>query len=53
MSAASRQKTCAVCGALLLATDRTSVEPLIDGQVRYVAVHWNHHTFPTAKGCAR
>jgi len=49
MSMAHRQKTCAACGGPILESDRVSVEPLIDGQVRYVVVHWNHHTFTCRK----
>lgn len=49
MSAAHRQLTCAACGGVIREEDRVDVEPLIDGQIRYVAVHWGHHTFPLRK----
>lgn len=45
MSAASRQRSCAACGALFGEDDRVSVEPLVDEIVRYVAVHWACSTF--------
>jgi hypothetical protein len=45
MSAAGRQRTCAVCGAEFGPTERTEVEAVIDGQVHYVAVHPGHSTF--------
>ncbi len=47
MSAAGRQKTCAVCGAPFLDDEPVNVEPLIDDIVRYVACHWHHSTYPT------
>jgi hypothetical protein len=46
MSAASRQRTCAACGAGFAPGERTEVEVLLDGAVRYVAVHPGHSTFP-------
>lgn len=46
MSAAHRQKTCAVCGRPFLEEDRVNIEPLIDDVVRYVAVHWGESTHP-------
>ncbi|TQJ05930.1 hypothetical protein FB471_5775 [Amycolatopsis cihanbeyliensis] len=53
MSAAARQKTCAGCGQPLTVPQRTNVEPLIDGQVRYVAVHWGCTTHPNRAEGAR
>lgn len=46
MSAAHRQVTCAVCGRPFDESDKINVEPLIDGPVRYVAVHWDESTHP-------
>lgn len=45
MSAASRQRTCALCGGELHENDLTDVEPLIDDQIRYIAIHRGHSTF--------
>jgi len=45
MSAASRQRSCAACGAGFAPGARTEVEVLLDGEVRYVAVHPGHSTF--------
>lgn len=45
MSATTRQKTCAVCGAAFRPDQATSLEPLIDDVIRYVAVCWGHTTF--------
>lgn len=50
MSAAHRQKTCAACGGPFREEDKITIEPLIDGIVRYVACHWNHTTHPIRKG---
>jgi hypothetical protein len=44
MSAAKRQRSCAACGGPLREGERTDLEPLIDGVVRYVAVHAGHST---------
>ncbi|MDQ7806733.1 hypothetical protein Q5425_23585 [Amycolatopsis sp. A133] len=44
-SAAERQRTCAACGAAFQLGDRTEVEVLLDGEVRYVAVHAGHTTY--------
>ncbi|MYW94164.1 hypothetical protein G3I59_27020 [Amycolatopsis rubida] len=49
MSAASRQRTCAACGAPLREGERTDLEPLIDGKIRYVAVHSGHSTYAKAR----
>lgn len=46
MSAAHRQRTCACCGVEIHEEDKVSVEPLVDGMIRYVAVLWDHHTYP-------
>lgn len=48
MSAAARCRSCACCGRTLTEEDRVSVEPIIelDGPVRYVAVLWDHSSFP-------
>ncbi|OXM59630.1 hypothetical protein CF165_46885 [Amycolatopsis vastitatis] len=46
MSAAERQRTCAACGGEFGAGERTDIEALLDGVVRYVAVHAGHSTFP-------
>lgn len=53
MSAAHRQKTCAACGRLLREEDKVTVEPLIDGAIRYVACHWLCTTHPIKKGRTR
>ncbi len=45
MSTATRQHTCAVCGSPFLPQDRIDLEPLIDGAIRYIAVHAEHSTF--------
>lgn len=44
MSVANRQRTCAVCGAPFVEGELTELEPLIDGVIRYVAVHVGHTT---------
>jgi hypothetical protein len=44
-SAAERQRTCAACGAEFRPGDRTEVEVLLDGEIRYVAVHGGHTTY--------
>jgi hypothetical protein len=44
-SAADRQRTCAACGAAFAAGERTGVEVLLDGEVRYIAVHPDHTTY--------
>jgi hypothetical protein len=44
MSLINHQVTCACCGRKLAAAT-SSLEPLIDPSVRYVAVHPNCHTF--------
>ena len=49
MSAAHRQRTCAACGAPFGTDTRTDVEVLLDGEVRYVAVHPGHSTHPPAR----
>lgn len=41
---ADRQRTCAVCGAGFTPGERTEVEAVSDGEVRYVAVHPGHTT---------
>jgi hypothetical protein len=46
MSAAGRQRTCAACGAPFTAGQRSEIEPLLDGEIRYVAVHPGHSTHP-------
>ncbi|RZQ61126.1 hypothetical protein [Amycolatopsis suaedae] len=46
MSAAKRQRSCACCGKAFTDNERTEVEPLIDGMIRYVAVHPGHSTHP-------
>lgn len=46
MSAAKRQRTCAACGGAFERGERTELEPLIDGSVRYLAVHPWHSTHP-------
>jgi hypothetical protein len=48
-SAARRQRTCAACGASLTPDARTDVEVLLDGEVRYVAVHPGHSTYAPAR----
>lgn len=45
MSAVSRQKTCACCGQDIKEGDRTNLEPLVDGIIRYVVTLWGHSTF--------
>lgn len=49
MSAAHRQRTCAACGGELRENDKITIEPLIDGMIRYVACHWGHTTHPAPK----
>lgn len=44
MSAVKRQRTCAVCGAPFAEGERAELEPLIDGVIRYLAVHPGHST---------
>lgn len=44
MSIASRQQTCAVCGAPFTPGERSEVELLLDDRMRYVAVHPGHST---------
>ncbi|AUI57000.1 hypothetical protein [Amycolatopsis sp. BJA-103] len=46
MSAADRQRTCAACGGPFAPEERTGLETVIDGEVRYVAVHTRHSTYP-------
>lgn len=46
MSAVTRQQTCAACGKAFLPGELTDLEPLIDGMIRYVAVHAGHSTHP-------
>jgi len=46
VSAARRQRTCAACGGPFAVGERTDIEVLLDGIVRYVAVHAGHSTFP-------
>jgi hypothetical protein len=53
VSAAHRQVTCACCGRPFTEEDKINVEPLIDGAVRYVAVHWGETTHPTRKVARR
>lgn len=50
MSAAHRQHSCACCGLVIHEEDMVSVEPLVDGVIRYVAVLWDHHTYPVKLG---
>lgn len=45
LSAAERQHSCAACGAAFGRGERTEVEVLLDGEVRYVAVHPGHSTY--------
>lgn len=45
LSAADRQRTCAVCGSTFSPGERTEVEVLLDGEVRYIAVHPGHSTY--------
>lgn len=45
LSSAERQRTCAACGATFGPGERTEVEVLLDGEVRYVAVHPGHSTY--------
>lgn len=47
--AAARQRTCAVCGGGFVPGERTEVEVLHDGAVRYVAVHPGHSTYARAR----
>ncbi|HET6289068.1 hypothetical protein P3102_09025 [Amycolatopsis sp. QT-25] len=46
MSAAERQRTCAVCGGPFESGERTDLEAVMDGGVLYVAVHPCHSTYP-------
>jgi len=45
LSSAERQRTCAACGTAFGPGERTEVEVLLDGEVRYVAVHPGHSTY--------
>lgn len=45
LSSAERQRTCAGCGTAFGPGERTEVEVLLDGEVRYVAVHPGHSTY--------
>jgi len=47
--AARRQRTCAACGAPFTPGARTDVEVLLDGEVRYVAVHPGHSIYPPVR----
>ncbi|MEV4054538.1 hypothetical protein AB0J55_25360 [Amycolatopsis sp. NPDC049688] len=47
--AAARQRTCAACGAPFEPGRRTELEVLIDGEIRYVAVHSGHSTHAPAR----
>ncbi|WP_370966679.1 hypothetical protein [Amycolatopsis sp. cg9] len=47
--AAERQRTCAACGGAFVPGEHTEVEVLLDGMVRYVAVHPGHSTYSPAK----
>ncbi|WP_410589838.1 hypothetical protein [Amycolatopsis sp. lyj-23] len=47
--AAARQRTCAVCGGPFASGERTGLEVLIDGEIRYVAVHSGHSTHASAR----
>jgi hypothetical protein len=47
--AAARQRTCAACGAPFEPGRRTGLEVLIDGEIRYVAVHSGHSTHAPAR----
>jgi hypothetical protein len=49
MSAAARQRTCAACGAPFVRGEPTDLEPLVDGVIRYVAVHHGHSTQPRSR----
>ncbi|MFJ1764962.1 hypothetical protein ACIOD2_31870 [Amycolatopsis sp. NPDC088138] len=48
-SAAERQRTCAACGARFRPGQPTGLEVLVDGEVRYVAVHRGHSTHAAAR----
>jgi hypothetical protein len=43
---AGRQHSCAACGHTFVDGEKTSLEVLIDGMVRYVAVCWDCHSSP-------
>lgn len=45
MSVIGHQVTCVACGRPISETDNVSIEPLVDESIRYVAVHWDCHTF--------
>jgi hypothetical protein len=49
VGAAGRQRTCAACGAPLMAADRTGLEAFSDGEIRYAAVHAGHTTFAASR----
>ncbi|MFG1645306.1 hypothetical protein ACGFMK_33905 [Amycolatopsis sp. NPDC049252] len=48
-SAAERQRTCAACGSGFEPGQPTGLEVLVDGEVRYVAVHRGHSTHAAAR----
>lgn len=47
--AASRQRTCAACGGEFVPGEHTEVEVILDGMVRYVAVHPGHTTYSSTR----
>jgi hypothetical protein len=47
--AAARQRTCAACGGEFEPGRRTGLEVLLDGEIRYVAVHSGHSTHAPAR----
>lgn len=53
MSAAHRQLTCAACGGPFVEESPVNIEPLIDGVIRYVAVHWSCTTHPVRTSLER
>jgi hypothetical protein len=53
VSLALRCQTCAACGKTLDPTELTDIEPLIDDQIRYIAVCVGCSTFPHREATAR
>lgn len=45
MSIITHQSTCVGCGRPIKENDNINIEPLVDDNIRYVAVHWDCHTF--------
>ncbi|GAA4549749.1 LIM domain-containing protein [Amycolatopsis samaneae] len=49
LSAAARQRTCAVCGAPFSPGERTELQTFTDGEIRYTAVHPGHSIYASSR----